>query len=575
MIRLVALDQDTGTQTTLDLEGTPSISLNLAVAKPGETMQRHAPYSQTFRLPFTDRNNVFFSHFYEVTLSDGDFDPTQKTEVLIFEDGVQVIRGAMQLRAVRLMGQTYEVNVLGDAADLFAEMGSKLLRSAFKSTPSTYITAYNYVQSAANVISSQDLTNNICQNPAAMDSGTVIIPLADHGLRSDQQPLVAQSGYGLMGSEVGTTALTAPMLKPAIRLREVIERVLLSNGFFYTSDFFDSAYFDTIYMTLGDHVDRVPTSPAGQCKAVIQSGSNPFTNAIEGVWTKVPFNSVTLYGGFDNDGLFNTVPDEYQCGEAGTHSFSAKVRFRLLFAGAGESVDIIARITRGNISIGSTTLTLTTDENDITVEWSTSAVCAVGESITVEFRIQPGQLQAGTEVNILGAGITAEEFAYSQFLCTSAPGGVVNIPQALPRIKQKEFFSDLAQRFNLVIEADPDNPKQLYIEPYAAWIADGLDAYWTDKLDLDKERTLKPTSSIKSSLINLTDKESGDVGNVERLATLGRVFGAYTQEIDDEFAAVGELKEYARLRALFCVPGPDPTGRPNYRTSERPHTPVV
>jgi hypothetical protein len=460
------------------------------------------------------------------------------------------------------MGQTYEVNVLGDVADLFAEMGSKLLRSAFKSTPSTYITAYNYVQSAANVISSQDLTNNICQNPAAIDSGTVIIPLADHGLRSDQQPLVAQSGYGLMGSEVGATALTAPMLKPAIRLREVIERVLLSNGFFYTSDFFDSAYFDTIYMTLGDHVDRVPTSPAGQCKAVIQSGSNPFTNAIEGVWTKVPFNSVTLYGGFDNDGLFNTVPDEYQCGEAGTHSFSAKVRFRLLFAGAGESVDIIARITRGNISIGSTTLTLTTDENDITVEWSTSAVCAVGESITVEFRIQPGQLQAGTEVNILGAGITAEEFAYSQFLCTSAPGGVVNIPQALPRIKQKEFFSDLAQRFNLVIEADPDNPKQLYIEPYAAWIADGLDAYWTDKLDLDKERTLKPTSSIKSSLINLTDKESGDVGNVERMATLGRVFGAYTQEIDDEFAAVGELKNTPVFAPFFVYQVPTLQGDP-------------
>ena len=128
MIRLVALDQDNSAQTTLDLEGSPSISLNLAVAKPGETMQRHAPYSQTFRLPFTDRNNVFFAHFYEVTLADGDFDPTQKTEVLIFEDGVQVIRGAMQLRAVRLMAQVYEVNVLGDVADLFAEMGSSCFR---------------------------------------------------------------------------------------------------------------------------------------------------------------------------------------------------------------------------------------------------------------------------------------------------------------------------------------------------------------------------------------------------------------------------------------------------------------
>ena len=561
MIRLVALDQDNSAQTTLDLEGSPSISLNLAVAKPGETMQRHAPYSQTFRLPFTDRNNVFFAHFYEVTLADGDFDPTQKTEVLIFEDGVQVIRGAMQLRAVRLMAQVYEVNVLGDVADLFAEMGSKLLRDAFKSSPGQYITSYNYAQTAANVIDSQDLTNNICQNPAAMDDGTVIIPLADHGLRVDQQPLVAQSGYGLMGSAVGNTALTAQMLKPAIRLQEVIDRILRSNGFFYSSDFFDSAYFETIYMTLADHVDRVPATAAGQCKAVIQFASNPYTNAVEGEWVTVPINSTVLYGGFDTDGLFNTVTDTYVCGEAGTHNFSAKLRFRLLFAGAGESVELIARITRGNISIGSTTLTLTTAEDDITVEWSTSAICAAGDGVTVEFYIQEGQLQTGTSVDIVGGGITADDFAFSHFLCTMAPGGLVNVPQSLPRIKQKEFFADLAQRFNLVIEADPDNPKQLYIEPYASWISDGVDAYWTDKLDLDKERTLKPTSSIKSSLINLTDKESGDVGNVDRLATLGRVFGSYEQDIDDDFAS-GELKNAPVFAPFFVYPVPTLAGDP-------------
>ena len=437
----------------------------------------------------------------------------------------------------------------------------KLLRDAFKSSPGQYITSYNYAQTAANVIDSQDLTNNICQNPAAMDDGTVIIPLADHGLRVDQQPLVAQSGYGLMGSAVGNTALTAQMLKPAIRLQEVIDRILRSNGFFYVSDFFDSAYFETIYMTLADHVERAPATAAGQCKAVMQFASNPYTNAVEGEWVTVPINSTVLYGGFDTDGLFNTVTDTYVCGEAGTHNFSAKLRFRLLSAGAGESVELIARITRGNISIGSTTLTLTTAEDDITVEWSTSAVCAAGDGVTVEFYIQEGQLQTGTSVDIVGGGIAADDFAFSHFLCTMAPGGLVNVPQSLPRIKQKEFFADLAQRFNLVIEADPDNPKQLYIEPYASWISDGVDAYWTDKLDLDKERTLKPTSSIKSSLINLTDKESGDVGNAYMSSTLDRVFGSYEQDIDDDFAT-GELKNAPVFAPFFVYPVPTLQGDP-------------
>ena len=560
MIRLVALDQDQ-TQTTLDLEGAPSISLNLAVAKPGETMQRHAPYSQTFRLPFTDRNNQFFSHFYEVTLSDGDFDPTQKTEVLIFEDGVEVIRGAMQLRSVRLMAEVYEVNVLGDVADLFAEMGSKLLRDAFKLSPSQYNTAFNYAQTAANVINSQDLGNNICQNPAAMDDGTVIIPLADHGLRADGQPLVAQSGYGLMDSGALETGLFPEMLKPAIRLHEVLNRILTTNGFYYSSVFLDSAYFKSIYMTMADHTERVAATAVGQFKAVCLSGSNSFDNTYEGQWVSAPFNNVTLYGGFDTDGNFNTVTNDYICSESGTHTFAAKIRFRLLNAGAGESVDLIARISRGNTSIGSTTLTLTTEDNDITVQWTTTAVCNATDAISVQFHFPPGQLQAGTDIDIVGQGIEADDFAYSHFICSFAPGGIVNVPQALPRIKQKEFMSDLCQRFNLVIESDSDNPRRLFIEPYSDWIADGVDAYWTEKLDLDKERTLSPTSSLKSSRIVFSDKESGDVGNAYMTSTLGRVFGTYSQEIDDEFTT-GELKNSPVFAPFFVYQVPTLQGDP-------------
>jgi hypothetical protein len=217
------------------------------------------------------------------------------------------------------MAEVYEVNVLGDVADLFAEMGSKLLRDAFKLSPSQYNTAFNYAQTAANVILSQDLGNNICQNPAAMDDGTVIIPLADHGLRADGQPLVAQSGYGLMDSGALETGLFPEMLKPAIRLHEVLNRILTTNGFYYSSVFLDSAYFKSIYMTMADHTERVSATAVGQFKAVCLSGLNSFDNTYEGQWVSAPFNNVTLYGGFDTDDNFNTVTNDYICAESGTH----------------------------------------------------------------------------------------------------------------------------------------------------------------------------------------------------------------------------------------------------------------
>ena len=558
MIRLVALDQTNASETTLELEGSPSISLNLAVAKPGESMQRHAGYSQTFRLPFTNVNNQFFQHFYEVTLADGDFDPTQKTEVIIYEAGVPVIRGAMQLRAVRLMSKVYEVNVLGDVADLFAEMGNKKVRQAFRSGIINELTSYNYQNTRANVISSQTLTNDITSG--LVGDGTIIIPLADHGLRADGQPLVAESGYGLLDSGALEAGLYPDMLKPAIRLHEVIERIIVSNGFYYESDFLDGAYFQSIYMTLANETERAPTTSANEMKAVCSIGSNTYTNVYEGIWVNVPFNSVGLYGGFDTGSNFNTSTNTYVTAAAGTHHFEAKVRFRLLNAGAGEEVDVIAGIFRDGVSIGNTPLTITTDDDDITVQWSASAPCLQSSDIKVAFRIAIGDLQTGTTLEVTGQGI--DDFAYSHFLVTFAPGGTVNIPAAMPRITQKEFMKDLCQRFNLVIEASPDDPKKLLIEPYPDWIADGTDAYWTDKLDLDKERTLSPTSSLKTATIELGDKESDDVGNAYMTSTLGRVFGRYSQTIDDEFAT-GELKNTPVFAPFFIYSVPTLAGDPS------------
>jgi hypothetical protein len=536
VIRLVALDQDTQAQTTLDLEGSPSISLNLAVAKPGETMQRHAPYSQTFRLPFTDRNNQFFAHFYEVTLSDGDFDPTQKTEVFIYEDGVQVIRGAMQLRAVRLMAQVYEVNVLGDVADLFAEMGSKLLKSVFlveDSNPLTFTTDYNYNQTASNFILSQTLTNSISIGDQVPD-GTIIIPLADHGLSANQQPIVAQSNYGLMNANASDNGVQVEMLKPAMKLRVLVDLIIRTNGFTYSSDFFNSNLFGSIYMTLGSGMERVITAPVGQCRAHLLN-SETYTIGVPQI---VPLDSTSSVNGFDDDGNFNTATHAYICAEAGFHRFSGRARVRLNATGPGEEVTVTMRIMRGNIAMGSASGTLTSAQSQIELSWIAEGVCAASQAVVMQIYFTGLVFPSNIEVRGIDGG---GQEGPTYFNCLYAPGGQVDIPGLMPRIKQKDLMRDLCQRFNLVIEADPDNPRKLYIEPYADWIADGTQTYWTDKLDLDKERSLMPTSSIKSSRITFSDKDSNDFGNAFFKETQGLAFGAYDQDIDDDFAT-GELK---------------------------------
>ena len=139
------------------------------------------------------------------------------------------------------MAQVYEVNVLGDVADLFAEMGSKLLQAAFLDG-TTYTTDYNYNNTAANVINSQDLNQSISIGDQVPD-GTIVIPFADHGLSTNGQPLAAQNNYGLRNPDSSVNGLFAEMLKPAMKLRVLVDLIIQSNGFTYDSDFFASDLF--------------------------------------------------------------------------------------------------------------------------------------------------------------------------------------------------------------------------------------------------------------------------------------------------------------------------------------------
>ena len=551
MIRLVALDQTNSAQTTLELEGSPSISLNLAVAKPGETMQRHAPYSQTFRLPFTNVNNQFFAHFYEVTLSDGDFDPTQKTEVIIYESGIPVIRGAMQLRAVRLMAQVYEVNVLGDVADLFAEMGSKLLEAAFRDGSNDYTTDFDYLQSAANVLTSQTLTNDITSG--GVGAGTIIVPIADHGLNVTQQPIVADTGYGLLDSGVFNSSNVSPeMLKPAIQLKALTDRIIEQAGFYYESDFFDSAFYESIYMTLASDHERTVFNPSHRCLAYLNTAQSISSAGT----TVIGINTDTALDGFDEDNNFNTTTFQYTTPVAGTYTFTAQARMALGSASVGSVLASLSiNSSAGFIATQGVDLALTdTTQVDVTV--TGTAQLAASETVFLELFVF-GLLGNTVEVDGIDGGASGPTF----FRCTEAPVQAVSVPANLPKIKQKELFADLCQRFNLVIEASPDDPKRLIIEPYADWILDGNDTYWTEKLDLDKERTLMPTSSLKSARILFSDKEASDVGNVNRTATLGQVFGTFDQDIDDDFAS-GTLQNTPVFAPYFVYSVPTLAGDP-------------
>ena len=151
MIQLQAYT-DSGV-TTLDISQITTISLNFSVAELGDVTTRNSPFSQTFRLPQSEKNNKFFEHWYNANISTATFDARKKTRIVIMDEGVLVIAGYLQLLAVYESDRTYEVAVYGDAANLFQELKDKDLKKVFE-TDGVVTTDYDYQATAANTIDS-------------------------------------------------------------------------------------------------------------------------------------------------------------------------------------------------------------------------------------------------------------------------------------------------------------------------------------------------------------------------------------------------------------------------------------
>ena len=105
----------------------------------------------------------------------------------------------------------------------------------------------------------------------------------------------------------------------------------------------------------------------------------------------------------------------------------------------------------------------------------------------------------------------------------------------MPDLSQKDFITDIVQRFNLVIVSDITSPTVLTIMPWQDYIDIGTRKDWTQKLDISQEQTISTTTKYKKLLINFSDLEDEDNRNVSNQDTYGSVFGNYTQKIKGDY----------------------------------------
>lgn len=524
MIQLIAYSQDETSQTVLDLSEATTVSLSYSIAELGEVTTRNSPFSQSFRLPQSEKNNKFFEHWYEVNLSTATFDARKKTRCVILDEGVLVIAGYLQLREVYNTDRSYTVSIFGDQANLYQEIGKKDLHAAFV-TDGVATLDYDYISSGQNVVDSWDLTNDITDG--SVGNGVVMIPLIDWGT-NETYPLHysltggSPSGIGSSGFIQGNT------LKPAINLKHLFDLILSQAGYSYTSTFLNSAAFNKVFMQLGTESADLVTAP--------------FQGLNVGMSSDVTLNEDQQTAPFDTDnsGVFYDPDDLWN-----TTSYTFVAPIVMTIAGA---VKMVIQNTSGALAqfycIVETPSGILTSPAYVqsgsfptltptyTFNFSGLSLDA-GEEMQITFVVSEGEL------NFL-SGQTGSRFFLSSI--TNPTGSEnIHIPSLLPDISQADFLKDIIQRFNLILEATPDNERHLIIEPYSDWVDDGDNIDWTGKLDKSKEVVKKPTNEFKKSVIDFRDLEGKDESNKYWQNRQQWTYGRYYEQVEDDFAK-GTLK---------------------------------
>jgi len=127
----------------------------------------------------------------------------------------------------------------------------------------------------------------------------------------------------------------------------------------------------------------------------------------------------------------------------------------------------------------------------------------------------------------------------------------VKIKYFMPKMTCDVFFKGIMNMFNLYLEVDPINAKQVYIEPlidYYKGTNQALDM--TARLDYSEEIEIIPTPSIAAKSYNWKFKESKDLANEIYLNTTLNQYGARELPSNVDFAT----SDVNYVLPFSCIP---------------------
>lgn len=502
----------------LDLSKDLSAEFTYNIDDIKEFASRETNFSKTIVLPGNAVNNKLFGHIFEFGSANFyddnqpnvgyNFNASKAASCVVFIDKVQIFKGILRILEIVIDNGTieYECAVFGELGGFINELGNKKIEQLDFS-------AYDHNWTLANIQASWD-------NVAG--SG-YYYPLIDYGKLSS----------------VNKHDWDVKAYRPALYVREYIDKIITDSGYTYESAFFNSAVFRRLI---------VPHNQKNLTKTTSDFNKAYLTIPIETISSRlISFTTVTG-SGLTVSGTNTTF----------TYTYDQSANLKINYSFQGDSTSGIFRILRNGAAVY---------EYNFIGGFSIAGVfeLLVNKNDYISFRFSNTASNRDDPPVVIQEG-QAEFFSDSLVNAIVSLNDSLSMADVIPKgIFQRDFFASIVKMFNLYVVEDTNRSKHLIIKPYIEYydfdgqsllavddfnsllqvnetdyllLSDGTIDYldWSYKLDRSKPIKLKPMSELNGRYFEFKYKNDNDYYNEQYQKKYSESYGTRIEDSGYDFA---------------------------------------
>lgn len=482
-----------------------------------EFASRETNFSKTIVLPGNAVNNKLFGHIFEFGSANFhddnlpnvgyNFNASKAAACVVFVDKVQIFKGILRILEIVIDNGTieYECAVFGELGGFINELGNKKIEELDFSE-------YDHDWTLANIQASWNTVNGSGYYYPLIDYGKVSTDKHDWDIRA---------------------------YRPALYVREYMDKIITNSGYTYESAFFNSAVFRRLI---------VPQNQKALVKTTSDFNNAELTTPVEILSSRTISWDTVTGSGLVVSGTNTTF----------TYTGETSIILKMDYEFNGDSTSGVFRVAKN----GTTVHQYTFEGGFAIVE---TFEILVNKDDAISFRFSNTADDRDDPPVVVNDGLLS--FYSNAFVTTAvSPNDGLIMADVIPKgVFQRDFFASIIKMFNMYVVEDTFRSKHLIIKPYIEYydidgqsllsiddfnsllnvndtdhllITDGTIQYldWTYKIDRSSPMKLKPMSELNGRYFEFKYKNDNDYYNEQYQKKFAEPYGTRIEDSGFDFA---------------------------------------